>query len=224
MVSIMIFIFFLITIYIFRDSEIKWVDRPYLPIQDGLKIMPILFFLFSILSYEIFYQIKKESLQETIYAGRFGKQKQFFYDFSIVFILDILTAVYIFAGYLRYYNIKNITNSVYIWYSFRVLIIYVVLNLLTAIFFGFFSAQFTRRITGISILICSYFIISDTFNLFLQDLFRHSYEMCNKSLIFALFYRSANTLLDDNLSFQFSQKSHPSAHIQPVHILFPYTY
>lgn len=198
MVSIMIFIFFLITIYIFRDSEIKWVDRPYLPIQDSLKIMPILFFLFSILSYEIFYQIKKDSLQETIYAGRFGKQKQFFYDFSIVFILDILTAVYIFAGYLKYYNIKNITNSVYIWYSFRVLIIYVVLNLLTAIFFGFFSAQFTRRITGISILICSYFIISDTFNLFLQDLFRHSYEMCNKSLIFALFYRSANTLLDDN--------------------------
>ena len=90
MVSIMIFIFFLITIYIFRDSEIKWVDRPYLPIQDSLKIMPILFFLFSILSYEIFYQIKKESLQETIYAGRFGKQKQFFYDFSIVFIHILL--------------------------------------------------------------------------------------------------------------------------------------
>ena len=27
-----------------------------------------------------------------------------------------------------------------------------------------------------------------------------------------------------SLSFQFSQKSHPSAHIQPVHTLFPYTY
>lgn len=198
MLSIMIFIFLLITIYIFKDDEIKWTNRPYLPIQDSLKIIPILFFLFSTLSYEMFYQVKKNSLQETIYAGRFGRQKQFFYDFSIVFVLDILTAIYMFAGYLRYYHIKNITNSVYIWYSVKVLVIYVISNLLIAIFFGFFSAQFNRRITAISVLLCMYFVISDTFNLFIQNLFIHNYDLSNKSLIFALFYRSANVLLDDN--------------------------
>ena len=55
MVSVVIVIFFLVTIYIYKDDEIKWTSRPYLPIQDSLKIMPVLFFLFMILSYEIFY-------------------------------------------------------------------------------------------------------------------------------------------------------------------------
>lgn len=198
MVSVVIVIFFLVTIYIYKDDEIKWTSRPYLPIQDSLKIMPVLFFLFMILSYEIFYQIKKNSLQETIYAGRYGKQKQFFYDFFIVFFLDIMTTLYIFAGYLRYYHIKNITNQTYIWYSVRVLVIYVFLALLVAVFFGIFAAQFYKRIAGISILLFLYFLLSDTFNIFIANLFMDNYELSNKSLIFALFYRNADALLDNN--------------------------
>ena len=197
-VSVVIVIFFLVTIYIYKDDEIKWTSRPYLPIQDSLKIMPVLFFLFMILSYEIFYQIKKNSLQETIYAGRYGKQKQFFYDFFIVFFLDIMTTLYIFAGYLRYYHIKNITNQTYIWYSVRVLVIYVFLALLVAVFFGIFAAQFYKRIAGISILLFLYFLLSDTFNIFIANLFMDNYELSNKSLIFALFYRNADALLDNN--------------------------
>lgn len=198
MVSVVIVIFFLVTIYIYKDDEIKWTSRPYLPIQDSLKIMPVLFFLFMILSYEIFYQIKKNSLQETIYAGRYGKQKQFFNDFFIVFFLDIMTTLYIFAGYLRYYHIKNITNQTYIWYSVRVLVIYVFLALLVAVFFGIFAAQFYKRIAGISILLFLYFLLSDTFNIFIANLFMDNYELSNKSLIFALFYRNADALLDNN--------------------------
>lgn len=198
MVSVVIVIFFLVTIYIYKDDEIKWTSRPYLPIQDSLKIMPVLFFLFMILSYEIFYQIKKNSLQETIYAGRYGKQKQFFNDFFIVFFLDIMTTLYIFAGYLRYYHIKNITNQTYIWYSVRVLVIYVFLALLVAVFFGIFAAQFYKRIAGISVLLCLYFLLSDTFNIFIANLFMDNYELSNKSLIFALFYRNADALLDNN--------------------------
>ena len=198
MVSVVIVIFFLVTMYIYKDDEIKWTSRPYLPIQDSLKIMPVLFFLFMILSYEIFYQIKKNSLQETIYAGRYGKQKQFFNDFFIVFFLDIITTLYIFAGYLRYYHIKNITNQTYIWYSVRVLVIYVFLALLVAVFFGIFAAQFYKRIAGISILLFLYFLLSDTFNIFIANLFMDNYELSNKSLIFALFYRNADALLDNN--------------------------
>lgn len=82
MVSVVIVIFFLVTMYIYKDDEIKWTSRPYLPIQDSLKIMPVLFFLFMILSYEIFYQIKKNSLQEDM-----GNKNSFFMIFLSYFFL-----------------------------------------------------------------------------------------------------------------------------------------
>lgn len=192
------FILIWMVMYLFFDSELKISYRPELVIVNVIKALPIMFFVFIIISYEMFYQCKKHKLDEVVSTIKKGKVKEIGGIFFILTVMDvILSFISFFACYI-FYQEKNIGNHDYIMYTARVIIIYVFLPLVLSMFLGMLAAQFKNRITGISVALILYFIFDSTFVSFLMALFISNADLSNLSLLFAVIYRCPEMIVDRN--------------------------
>ena len=192
------FILIWMVMYLFFDSELKISRRPELVIENVIKALPIMFFAFIIISYEMFYQCKKHKLDEVVSTIKNGRIKEIG---GIFFILTVMDAILSFISFLAcyiYYQEKNIINNAYMAYTIRVIIIYVFLPLVLSMFLGMVAAQFKNRITGISVALILYFLFDSTFISFLMALFISNVDLSNLSLLFAVIYRCPEMIVDRN--------------------------
>lgn len=192
------FIFIWMILYLFLDDEIEISYRPELIVVNIIKALPIMFFIFILISYEMFYQSKKHNLDEVVCTIKNGKIKEIGSIFFILIAMDgILSFLSFFACY-NYYQEKNIINNAYMTYTVRVIIIYVFLPLVLSMFLGMLAAQFKNRITGISVALILYFLFDSTFVSFLMALFISNIDLSNICLLFAVIYRSPEMIADRN--------------------------
>lgn len=190
------FLFYWITLYMFINRNMGLEDSVDLQLANMLKIIPVVFFAFMVISYEFFYQSTKNRLREVICASKYGKQKEFLTNICVVIFLDMIVSLYVFIACIKYYKQWDIKDKIFIIYTLRVIIIYIFLNMIVASFLGILAAQFSRRISGISALLCFYFLFSDTFVRFIMSLFLNNEFFSNIALVLALFYRSASAKMD----------------------------
>ena len=141
------FILIWMDMYLFFDSELKISYRPELVIVNIIKALPIMFFLFIIISYEMFYQCKKHKLDEVVRTIRNGKIKEIGGIFFILIAMDTILSLISFFACYSYYQEKNIINNAYVMYTVRVIVVYVFLPLVLSMFLGMLAAQFKNRIT-----------------------------------------------------------------------------
>lgn len=76
--------------YLFFDSELKISCRPELVIVNVIKALPIMFFVFIIISYEMFYQCKKHKLDEVVSTIKNGRAKEIGGIFFILTVMDVM--------------------------------------------------------------------------------------------------------------------------------------
>lgn len=192
------FILIWMVMYLFFDSELKISYRPELVIDNVIKSLPIMFFVFIIISYEMFYQCKKHKLDEVVRTIRNGKIKEIGGIFFILIAMDVILSFISFFACYSYYQEKNIINNAYMIYTVRVIIVYIFLPLVLSMFLGMLAAQFKNRITGISVALILYFLFDSTFVSFLMALFISNVDLSNLSLIFAVIYRCPEMIVDRN--------------------------
>lgn len=197
-IGVTAFIFLWITLFVYMDSSMKLDTSPELELINIVKIIPILFFSFMVISYIIFNENKKCRIEECILVNKMGLIRENLSKAAIILAIDFLSAVYILVGTMRYYRMKNIVDYDFYLYTFKVIAVYVFLLLIVAMFLGMLAAQASKRLTGICLLIMFYFVFSDTFMQFILSLFSDNESVSNYLLIFGLFYRCAGMIIDRN--------------------------
>ena len=197
-IGVTAFIFLWITLFVYMDSSMKLDTSPELELINIVKIIPILFFSFMVISYIIINENKKCRIEECILVNKMGLIRENLSKAAIILAIDFLSAVYILVGTMRYYRMKNIVDYDFYLYTFKVIAVYVFLLLIVAMFLGMLAAQASKRLTGICLLIMFYFVFSDTFMQFILSLFSDNELVSNYLLIFGLFYRCAGMIIDRN--------------------------
>ena len=192
------FIWVWMILYLFFDDELKISSRPELVIVNLIKALPIIFFVFIVISYEMFYQCEKNKLDEVISTIKNGKRKETLSVFVVLIVNDIMLSCLSFGACYNYYQNNNIVNSAYMLYTIRVIIVYVFLPLVLSMFLGMLAAQFRNRITGICVALILYFLFDSTFVSFLMALFISNVDLSNASLLFAVIYRCPEMIVDRN--------------------------
>ena len=139
----------------------KLDTSPELELINIVKIIPILFFSFMVISYIIFNENKKCRIEECILVNKMGLIRENLSKAAIILAIDFLSAVYILAGTMRYYRMKNIVDYDFYLYTFKVIAVYVFLLLIVAMFLGMLAAQASKRLTGICLLIMFYFVLKE---------------------------------------------------------------
>ena len=117
------------------------------------------------------FMAEKCRIEECILVNKMGLIRENLSKAAIILAIDFLSAVYILAGTMRYYRMKNIVDYDFYLYTFKVIAVYVFLLLIVAMFLGMLAAQASKRLTGICLLIMFYFVFSDTFMQFILSLF-----------------------------------------------------
>jgi hypothetical protein len=167
-------------------------------IVNIIEMIPLLFFLFMVISYELFYQCKKVKLEEVIFIQKKGKIKELGTIFLVLLSNDLILSVIVYLACIKYYLEKSISSTAFWYYSFRIVVIYIFLPMLFAIFLGLFAAKFNKRITGICVIMSLFFLFDSKFISFLLSTFLNNIEMSKVATIFCIFYRLAGAIVDEN--------------------------
>ena len=183
-----ILITFIVFLYYLLTDSIRAEEGLY--IEGGIDtvfiLMPYLFFLFLIISYEMFYSYNKTGFSEMICSNgiNFRCQK---YDFIILFLINIVMTILVFFRLVVYWKEKGMNGFYLFYYSAKVSIIYVFFVVLFAVLAGWCVSCIKNRVLGICILLVVFYCFDYRFIGDFLALSYDNYSVYKTATLFCLF-------------------------------------
>lgn len=167
------------------------------PIDLMLVILPYVFLIYLVISYECFYDIKRFRMEELLQGNKNLVFKAQMREFILLLILDFLTAIYLFGFHsLCYYQAGVLCKSL-ILYTIRVVGIYIFLMILVTIFIGWAISLITSRFYGLVLLALTFYVFDMSFLSLLCSMSGKNPFFWKLTTLFSFFFQSRKGICRD---------------------------
>lgn len=182
--------------YYFGTTTIYW-NEVNKAIDLLMMVLPYLFLVFIIVSYECFYDIKRYQIEEMldVESGKVLRVQS--YDLLLLLLLDLITSISVFAFHLFCYQQAGVLNMALIKYTARVILIYVFLMILVGICIGWVISCIQNRLYGLTLIATAFYLFDKSFISLFTGMSKTNHFTWTLGTLFSMFFQSRRGICRD---------------------------